>query len=161
MNGWRKFITSGVAFSFAVVGATGVIFQFFFKNHVLEHIHGWIGVAMVAAALLHLGQNWRVLKNHLRDRRAWLLLAPIALVIAFFTATQPAANAGVNPRAVVRQLASASAGNVAQTFGKDLNRVFATMQADGVHAQDARQSLREIALANRKPVEAVLGYFVD
>lgn len=40
MNTWRRFVTSGVAFSFAVVGATGIIFQFFFKSHVLENIHG-------------------------------------------------------------------------------------------------------------------------
>ena len=42
MNKHRKYVTSAVGFTFLVVGITGVIFQFFFKNPVLTHIHGWL-----------------------------------------------------------------------------------------------------------------------
>lgn len=115
---------------------------------------------MAAAACLHLAQNWRALKSHWRDRRVFLVLAPIALVVAISVSAAQNGHAGVNPRVVMRHPASASAINVAQTFGTDVNRVFAVTKADGMHAQDAQQSLREIATSNGKPVGAVLEYFV-
>ncbi len=81
MSKFRRFVTSGVGLTFLVVGATGVLFQFFFKTRPLVQIHAWLGVAMVAAALIHILQNWRSLLSHLRDWRVYLLLIPTGLAI--------------------------------------------------------------------------------
>ncbi len=81
MNKFRRFVTSGVGLTFLVVGATGVLFQFFFKTRPLVQIHAWLGVAMVAVALIHIVQNWRSMLGHLRDWRVYSLVIPAGLAI--------------------------------------------------------------------------------
>jgi hypothetical protein len=160
VNRYRQFFTSGVAFTFLVVGVTGVIFQFFFKTKLLEEIHGWLGVAMVASAAVHIFQNWRPLKRHLQDRRVYALLLPIVLLVAFFTLAKPEKDQGVSPRAVVRKLSQAHAADVARTLGRDIDTVYASMKADGLQVRDSGVTVQELAGDNRKPPEAILYYFM-
>jgi hypothetical protein len=160
VNNYRQFFTSGVAFTFLVVGVTGVIFQFFFKTHLLEEIHGWLGVAMVAAAAVHIYQNWRPLKRHLQDKRVYALLIPVFLLIAFFTFGDKEKEQGVSPRAVVRKLSQAHAGDVARSLGKDVATVNAAMKADGLQVQGSDETVQELARNNNKPPEAILNYFM-
>ncbi|MBN8711839.1 MAG: hypothetical protein BGO12_15735 [Verrucomicrobia bacterium 61-8] len=88
MNRFRRFVTSGVGLTFLVVGATGVLFQFFFKTRLLVQIHTWLGLAMVAFALIHILQNWRSMLGHLRDWRVYSLLIPAGLAI-WYISLQP------------------------------------------------------------------------
>lgn len=81
MSKFRRFVTSGVGLTFLVVGATGVLFQFFFKTRPLVQIHAWLGVAMVAIALIHILQNWRSMLSHLRDWRIYSLIIPAGLAV--------------------------------------------------------------------------------
>lgn len=161
VNRYRQFFTSGVAFTFMVVGVTGIIFQFFFKTKLLEEIHGWLGVAMVSVAAVHIFQNWRPLKKHLQDKRVYLLLIPVLLLVAYFTLGQQGREQGVSPRAVVRKLTQASAADVARTLGKDVNAVYGAMQADGLQVRNRAATVQELARENRKPPEAVLKYFIE
>jgi len=160
VNKYRQFFTTGVGFTFVVVGITGIIFQFFFKNHVLEEIHGWLGVGMVTLAVVHIFQNWRPLKKHLGDRRVFILLLPILLVAALFTFGTKEADQGMSPRAVVRKLVQASASDVAKVFGKDVDTVFASMRSAGLHAGNTADTVQEIARDNHRPADAILIYFV-
>ena len=160
MNKYRKFVTSGVGFTFVVVGVTGVIFKFFFKNHVLEQIHGWLGIAMVIAAVFHIVQNWASLRNHLRDWRVLTLVVPILLVAIFFSISQREQDGdGINPRAIVHKLFNGNAGDVAKAFGKNVNSVFALMKNDGLHVESGDESIQELARLNQKSPETVLAYF--
>ena len=159
MNRYRQFFTSGVGFTFVIVGITGVIFQFFFKNHFLEQIHGWLGVSMVVVAAVHIFQNWRPLKKHLTDVRVYALLAPIVLLIAFFAFGKNDRDQGMGAKAVVRKLVQASSGDVAKAFGKDVNAVFDSMKADGLRVGAPGESVQQIAHDNQKPPEAILVYF--
>jgi len=81
MSKFRRFVTSGVGLTFLVVGATGVLFQFFFKTRLLVQVHAWLGVAMVAVALIHILQNWRSMLGHLRDWRVYSLIIPAGLAV--------------------------------------------------------------------------------
>lgn len=81
MSKFRRFVTSGVGLTFIVVGATGVLFQFFFKTRPLVQIHAWLGVAMVAVALIHILQNWRSMLGHLCDWRVYSLVIPAGLAV--------------------------------------------------------------------------------
>jgi hypothetical protein len=160
VNRYRQFFTSGVAFTFLVVGVTGIIFQFFFKTKLLEEIHGWLGVAMVSAAAVHIFQNWRPLKKHLQDKRVYALLVPVLLLVAYFTFGQPEKEQGVSPRAVVRKLVQANAADVARTLGKDVDTVYASMKADGLQVRSAGETVQDLARDNRKQPEAILNYFM-
>ena len=164
MSKYRKFITSSVGFTFLVVGVTGVIFQFFFKNPVLEHIHGWLGVALVVAAGLHILQNSKSLQSHLQDRRVFLLLIPIvaAMAIAILStkAKSGARGPGLNPREVIGKLFQAQANDLARTFGKDSNAVMENMKKDGLQVENMANTVQEIAQVNHKSPENILPYFV-
>lgn len=158
MSTYRRLVTSSVGFSFVVVGVTGVIFKLFFKNHALEEIHGWLGLAMVAAALFHIVQNWRSLRRHLRDVRVYALLVPIAVVCLVFARPNEPAR-GVNPRRVMRALTQANANDVARTFHKDISRVLASMKADGMGDGSADDTIEQLAQKNQQPPEKILSYF--
>jgi hypothetical protein len=160
VNRYRQFFTSGVAFTFLVVGTTGVVFQFFFKTKLLEEIHGWLGVAMVVAAAVHIFQNWRPLKRHLQDRRVYALLIPVLMLVAFFTFGKNEKEQGVSPRAVVRKLSQAHAGDVAKTLGKDVDTVYASMKADGLQVRGSDETVQELARDNGRPPETILNYFM-
>jgi hypothetical protein len=158
MRSYRKFVTSSVAVTFVVVGMTGVIFKLFFKNHALEEIHGWLGLAMVAAAIFHVIQNWGSLRRHLRDRRVYALLVPVALVCALFAGQSEPAR-GINPRRVIHKLTEASVQGVAKALGKDPNQAFAAMKGDGLQAGSAAETIQQLADENHQPPERILSYF--
>ncbi len=167
MNRYRKYITSTVGFTFLVVGVTGVIFQFFFKNPVLEHIHGWLGVAMVVAASLHMLQNWQPLQKYMRDGRVRLLIIPVVAVIALaafgpfaFGSQKSRREGNFNPREVLGKLAQANATDVAKVFGKDVNAIFGQMQSDGLQTTSPTQSIQELARQNHRSPEGIFPYFL-
>jgi hypothetical protein len=161
MNSYRKFVTSSVGFTFLVVGITGVIFQFFFKNQILLHIHGWLGVAMVVAAAWHIFQNWKPLQNHLRDRRVFLLCVPIIAVMAFlaFGQNEKGRERNMNPRELMGKLTQASATDPAKVFGKDVNTVFARMKGDGLQAEGSTMTVQALAQENHQSPDGILVYF--
>lgn len=158
---YRKYVTSSVGFTFLVVGATGMIFKFFFKTHTLEEIHGWLGVAMFVAAIWHIAHNWGAIQNYLRDKRVLALLIPVVLVIAVIVATQEKeTERGVSPRQVVRELSRGSFENIAKAFGKDSGAVMTAMKADGLSIENEHSSLEDIARANHKRPEGLMVYFL-
>jgi len=158
-NKFRKFVTTSVGFSFLVVAVTGVIFKFFFKTRPLEDIHGWLGVTMVAAALLHIIQNWKPLQNHLRDWRVFLLLVPICSVMVFF-GTQQEAKSKLNPKQVVRKLANASSADLAKVFGKEPDSIIAFMKKDGLQVDSSDETVKSLAEKNNTSPDNILSCFV-
>lgn len=159
MKSYRRFVTSSVGFSFVVVGVTGVIFKLWFKSHALEEIHGWLGLAMVTAAIFHIVQNWNSLRRHLRDKRIYALLIPVVCVVALF-GLQSEPKRGVNPGRVVHKLTEANAGDVAKVLGKDAGQVFAAMKRDGLDAGNGSETIAQLAEKNKQPPDKILAYFV-
>lgn len=176
MNKYRKFITSAVGFTFVVVAVTGVIFKLFFKTRPLEQIHGWLGLAMVAAAVFHILQNWAPLRNHFRDRRVFALLIPIVAVVVAMYAFAPAGGSrggkagegrrgddrgrGPNTRVFMDKLSQAHITDVAKALGADTTAVFTSMKADGLTIGAGDQTVQQLAQDNHKSPEGILLYFV-
>ena len=160
MNQYRKYITSSVGFAFLVVGTTGIIFKFFFKNHVLQDIHGWLGVIMVLAASLHIFQNWTSLRSHLRNKKVLSLLLPILAIIALISLAPEDEKRGVNPRQIMHKLSQGSVSTVAAAFGNDFASVLSLMKKDGIRVTNESETLEAIAQENHQQSEALLGYFM-
>lgn len=159
-NQLRKYITSTVGFTFAVVGVTGVIFQFFFKNPVLTSIHAWLGVAMVVAAVVHIYQNWKPLKGYLKQWSVLALLVPVLAVMGYFALEQRPQARRVNPRQIMAKLSQSKAVDLAKVFGKDPQAVLQVMKNDNLVVRNQDETVQELATSNGKPAEAVLGYFL-
>jgi len=156
----RQYVTTGVGFSFLVVGATGIVFQFFFKTKPLENIHGWLGVGLCALAIGHIFQNRKSLFKHLRQPRVFLLLIPVLGIIGFFMANAPKpAQRGINVRQIVGKLVEAPVQDVAKLMGADLNETMASMQKDGLTTTSGSESIRALADRNKRPPDQVLAYF--
>lgn len=161
MPSYRKFVTSSVAFTFAVVAFTGLTFKFFFKTHRLEQIHGWLGVALIGAAVFHIAQNWPSLRGYLQDWRALLLALPVlSVILAFALAPKEEENRGPNPRELVRRLSRGSAANVAGALGTDVNSVLASMKNDGLRVEQPDETIGALAEGNGKSPELILSYFL-
>jgi hypothetical protein len=159
INKSRRFVTTSVAFTFLVVASTGVLFKFFFKTRLLEGVHGWIGIGLVAMACLHVAQNWKSLKRHLRDVRVYLLVAPIVVVVVILWCTKPAST-GFNPRQLVPKLMQANAADVSRVFRKDVSTVARAMQADGLHFGNESVTLQELSKINQVSPDRILVYFL-
>jgi hypothetical protein len=159
MTTYRKLVTVAVGITFVVVGATGVLFQFFFKNHYLMQLHIWLGMAMVVAAVIHTVQNWRSLKTHLADWRVYTLLIPVAAVCLFFAVGQKPQGREGNPKAVIETLAQANVDGLAKAFGKDVASVFEKMERDGLVVASGK-TVQELARENHKSPANILNYLI-
>lgn len=158
---YRRFITASVFFTFAVVGVTGVTFKLFFKTHTLQEIHGWLGLALVVAALGHMTQNWRTLQIYLRDRRVLSLMIPVIPVIAVIVgfAFAPAERPRPNPRALLQQLSQGHVRAVAAAFQQNPEVALRAMEKDGLKISQEDPTVDELARENHRPPEAILQYF--
>jgi len=157
---YRKYFTAAVALTFVVVGGTGILFQFFFKTHTLEDIHGWLGVAMVAAAIVHIIQNWKSLANHFRNWRVAALAIPVILLIVFFSMEgQEGSGGAMSPGKVFQKLSQASARDVAKVFGKDPDSVLADITRDGLQAGTPDETVMQLAQRNHQAPNRILVYF--
>ena len=161
LSKYRKFVTTGVGFTFVVVGITGLIFKFFFKTPILENIHGWLGVALVCAALLHITQNWKPLLQHFRDWRVFVFLLPVGLVIGYFSLTQKETSQKVNPKQVMRKLTKSKTVDLAKVFGKDSSAIAASMEKDGLRVEGFDETVEDLAHANKTSPDHILMYFVQ
>lgn len=159
MNSYRKYITSGVAFSFLVVGSTGLFLKFFFKNHPIENIHTWLGISMVALGTIHVFQNRLSMFNHLKEKKVFYLLIPIVIVILGFSLFEVNEEKGLNPRIVMQNLIQSKLVTVAEVLKKDPRSVLIKMQQEGLDVTGPDQTLEEIAKINRKVPREMLKFF--
>lgn len=160
MNKYRKYITSGVGFTFLIVGVSGVIMQFFFKNQVINHIHAWLGIGMFVFAVVHILQNWSPMKNHLKDWRVFLLLIPVVITVAFTLTGGREERRGMNPRELMSKLSQAKNTDLAKVFGKNFDSVAAQMKSDGLQVDGANLTVQQLAQNNHQPTDRILSYFV-
>lgn len=162
MNALRKYVSSAVGFCFVIVGITGLIFKFAFKNHPLEEIHGGLGVALVAAAVFHIRQNWGSLKSYLKSPRVLALLIPVlGLSAVLGLDSDEEERKGPSPKKVVQALTHSSIEDLARAFHADSNAVAAKMTQDGLQGVTPGAAIEAVAKTNQKKPEELMSYFVQ
>lgn len=154
----RKYFTSLVAFSFLVVGGTGLYFKLFSKNHTLEEIHTWIGIIMVVAAIVHLIQNMKSMLIHLKQLKVYLLLIPIFIIILVFSLEGAKEPKGLDPKAISRKVLEAKIIQIAPLFNKSPEEIVYKIKNDGLSVSNSEQSLSEIARNNHQPPPKMFKY---
>jgi cadmium resistance protein CadD (predicted permease) len=159
MNNLRKYFTTATAFSFLLVGGTGVYFKLFSKNHTLEEIHTWAGIMMVLVALVHVYQNFKSMINHLKQSMVYLTLIPLFIIIGIFTFSDSKEERGINPKMAMERLVQSKVTTVSEVFKKQPQDVLLAMKNDGIESTSADQTLEEIAQINHIAPPKVLSYF--
>ena len=142
-----------------MVGGSGVFFKLFFKTALLVEIHGWMGMAMFAAAVVHIAQNWVSIKSYLRDWRVLTLILPILVAVCYFVFWQKETDRGVKPRQLLVRLANGSMENVAKALGKNPDAMVQLMRQEGIKVDGFKETINETAKQNQMIPEKVFGYF--
>lgn len=68
--------------TFLVISVTGVLLFFHIKSGVIIHLHEWIGMVFLAAAVVHLVINWRSFIAYLSNRSFWVSFLAVAAACA-------------------------------------------------------------------------------
>lgn len=124
-----------------VVGITGVMMFFHFLKGEVEAMHEWLGMAFVAAAILHAVRHRRPLTGLLAESRLRGLALVTFLVVAAFVVLAPPK--GGNPfRDTTRVVLQAPLSKVAPLYGLDAGEAVRRL---GVTGADQESSLEQIA----------------
>lgn len=154
----RDLATSATALVFLVVGMTGVMMYFHWFDAYTKEMHETLGLAFVAAAILHVYVNWRAMRGYFSKKLFLILLAVVAAVSAGFLLN---AKSGPDPKrivldAVLKAPLEVSAG----VLGQDLDAVKTRLHDRGIEA-NATSSIDTLSKANRMSPFALVGIIIN
>ena len=86
----RTWVSPIATVAFIVLSVTGILMQFHIRFSGMNFLHKWIGVLFVAAGLLHLILNWKMLFSHFNKKVGVAAAAFALLVCIFLVAFHPA-----------------------------------------------------------------------
>lgn len=154
----RKYATSATTATFAVVAVTGVLVFFHVGDNYVKGLHEWLGIAFVAAALLHVARHFKSFTALLRQRRTQVMLGLAALVAAGFIASaamQP--EGGGSPvRQAFQMVVTAPISSLAPLVGKTPEALTAALKAGGLENAAPDQTLGGLARQAGRPLPEVL-----
>jgi len=141
-----------------VVLISGLIMFFAFKNHLLEELHGQIGILLTVGVILHVVVNWRPFVNYFKKSQSYFVIIPIVIIalnLAFSNESKP----GVNPKVIFSKLENSSLSTVALVFKVEPQLVIEKLKSTGINVDSPEQMLKEIATKNHKNPKDVLDLF--
>ncbi len=156
----QKYATPLATALFAVVGVSGVLVFFHLGGGSLKGLHEWLGLAFVAAALLHVARNWNGFVKIVKTRRTQVLIGLTGIATAAFLMIS--GQGGGNPmKAFVFAAAEAPLPQVAQVLNVPTDRLLADLKAQGFTVTDPTQSLAQIAKASKRDVPEAFGVLMS
>ena len=127
-SSWSRASTPVAGAVFVVSATTGVLLFFHLGERLIKDLHEWVGVAFVAAAILHVLRNRHALAAHARRPTLWVALAA-ALVTA---AAEDSATGGPDPaRGIWPVIATIDASGFTRLDDAELASRFAALTAGG------------------------------
>jgi hypothetical protein len=95
----RDIATSSTTVVFFIVGLSGVMLYFKIFDSQVKELHEILGLAFVAAAVLHVFVNWKAMKNYFK-KKTFISTSVIVLAISALFISQTF-NQGQNPKGLV------------------------------------------------------------
>lgn len=77
----RPLATGMTIATFFIVGITGVLLFFHIDFGGIEHVHEWVGIAMIIACMLHIIVNFTSFKKFFYGKSLMIILASFALSV--------------------------------------------------------------------------------
>ena len=155
-----KYATALTTALFAVIAFSGVALFFHFKVPLVKSMHEWLGLALVAAAALHIWRNWGAMKGYFSRQTIY---APMALVLliggGFMASAASSPRSGDPSRQIVAAVASAPLAQVAPLFQQDADKVVSQLREKGFTVASTQQSLTDIGAASGRDDRATLDAF--
>lgn len=140
----QKYATAATIGLFAVVGVTGILVFFHVGNGVLMGAHEWLGLAFVAASVLHVVRNGKGFAKLLGQARTRIVLGLVGVATAAFIASA-AGGAGNPMKQFVGIAANAPISAVAPVLGLKGPDLLVRLEKAGVQVTATDRSFADIA----------------
>lgn len=146
----KKYVTPLSLIAFAFVGVSGLMMFFGLRNHTLNELHAWIGIAFVIIAILHIFRNDRAFTFMIRQKRSILLVAILgcigtAAIAMSFNAPAGHGSPGRAMALLTRQMASQPLEQIAPALGLTPDEMVTRLHAGGVRVANTRQTIAQLA----------------
>ena len=158
---WLKSVGTPVTiFGSLIVLGSGLFMFFVFKNHLIEEVHGQIGLVFTLGVILHTFANWKPLVQYLKKLQSYLVIIPMALIIAFLIFNNDPKKPNLSPGIIFSKIESSSVSTVSLLFKVDPRFVREKFNQLGVKVENDNQTIEEIAKMNHKNPKEIIGIFL-
>ncbi len=142
----RKVITPITGALSLVIGISGVMLFFHFGEGLVKEAHEWLGMAFVAAILVHLALNWGAFKQHFRKPAAWVGTGMVSALSVMFLVASLSGTPHENPtRSIMRSIETTAVSDLAPVFKISQSEMIEKLDKAGVEIETGRETLRELA----------------
>ena len=159
VNGFLRNVATPLSFVTGMaVSITGLMLMFGIRGE-LGEVHEWIGIAFVAALLLHMGRNWRGVQAMMKARTPKMIVGVLGVACAvlvaltFLPSGEGEGHGGPRgPWMVVNRVADAPIATAAPALGLTSDQVIAKLRNAGVPVDGAQESLAKISQDHNQPL---------
>ncbi len=142
----RKVITPITGALSLVIGISGVMLFFHFGEGLVKEAHEWLGMAFVAAIVIHLALNWAAFKQHFRRPAAWVGTGVVSALSVMFLVTSLSGTPHENPtRSIMHSIETAAVSDLAPVFKISQSDLIQKLDQAGVVIETGQETLRELA----------------
>lgn len=154
----RSFATPLSFITFLGVGITGILLLLDVRGP-LGDIHEWLGIAFIAALLLHLMRNWRGVIAMLKTPTSKAVVGVVGAVTAVLVlmavpfGAQGGGHGGRGgPWMVVNRVAEAPISQAAPALGLSGEQAVARLRGGGVEVDGPHETLAQISRDHNQPL---------
>lgn len=159
----QRYATIATTALFPVIAISGVL-MFFEIGGPLREAHEWLGMAFVAAVLLHLVRNWAMFTKLFKHKRTYVLLGIVVLATLAFSAEglMEGEGGGGNPmRNFIQQASTAPITSLAPVMGQTPEAMMDRLSKAGIAVTSPDQSLKQLADANDAEMPKLLAIITN
>lgn len=158
---WLKSVGTPVTiFGSLIVMGSGLFMFYAFKNHLIEEVHGQIGIVFTLGVILHVLANWRPLVQYLKKIQSYLAIIPMALIIAFLVINNDQKKLNLSPGIIFSKMEASSVSTLSLLFKIDQSSVKIKFEKFGIKVDNDNQTIAEIAKLNNRNPKEVIGLFL-
>jgi hypothetical protein len=168
VNGFLRNVATPLSFITALaVSVTGLMLMFGIRGE-LGEVHEWIGVAFVAALLLHMGRNWRGVLAMLKAKPAKAIIGVLGIAFAvlvaitFLPSGEGEGRGGRHsPWMVANRVAEAPIATAAPALGLSGDQAVSKLRSGGVPVDGPQESLAKIAQDHGLPLPRLFAILLN
>jgi hypothetical protein len=163
MDFLRKYATPLSLVTGLAVSITGLMLLFGIRGE-MGDLHEWIGVAFVAAILMHIVRNWKALGFLFKSKGSAAVAVvgglALAVLIVLHIPTGGGQGHGGGPWMVVNRVADAPISVSAPALGLTADQAVTKLKAAGVPVDGPTDSLTHLARDHGQPLPKLFGLLI-
>lgn len=165
MNGFLRNYATPLSFITGLaVSVTGLMMLFGVRGEIGD-LHEWIGVAFVAALLLHMLRNWRGVGAMLKTKTSMTIVGVFGVaftVLVTFTFLPSGEGRGPHgPWMVVNRVADAPIAAAAPALGLSSDLAVSKLRGGGVPVDGPQESLAKISRDHNQPLPRLFAILLN